>query len=168
MKFKADVNGSIAGIRFYKGTANTGTHIGSLWTTSGTKLARRPSATRPASGGNRSPFASPVTITAGTVYVASYLAPAATTPRTAATSPPPASTTRRCTRCRRGQRRQRRLRVRRHKRLPQQQLRRHQLLGRRRVRYGIAVGGQAAGTAWPPPTNRCGERVIGVTPATAP
>ena len=28
------------GIRFYKAAANTGTHIGSLWTRSGTKLAR--------------------------------------------------------------------------------------------------------------------------------
>ena len=32
VKFRADVDGFITGIRFYKGTGNTGTHIGSLWT----------------------------------------------------------------------------------------------------------------------------------------
>ena len=32
VKFTSDVNGLIKGIRFYKGAANTGTHIGSLWT----------------------------------------------------------------------------------------------------------------------------------------
>ena len=31
MKFTADFDGSITGIRFYKAAANTGTHIGSLW-----------------------------------------------------------------------------------------------------------------------------------------
>ena len=31
MKFTADYNGTITGIRFYKAAANTGTHIGSLW-----------------------------------------------------------------------------------------------------------------------------------------
>ena len=39
-------------------------------------------------------FSTPVAITAGTVYVASYFAPAGTTPQTTATSPPPAWTTR--------------------------------------------------------------------------
>ena len=40
MKFTADVNGSITGIRFYKGAGNTGTHIGNLWTASGTSWHR--------------------------------------------------------------------------------------------------------------------------------
>ena len=39
MRFKADLDGSITGVRFYKSAANTGTHVGSLWTTSGTLLA---------------------------------------------------------------------------------------------------------------------------------
>ena len=76
MKFKADVNGSITGIRFYKGTGNTGTHIGNLWTTSGTKLATVTFGNETASGWQQALFTSPVAITAGTVYVASYLAPA--------------------------------------------------------------------------------------------
>ena len=39
VKFTADISGSVTGIRFYKAAANTGTHIGSLWTTSGQLLA---------------------------------------------------------------------------------------------------------------------------------
>ena len=53
VKFKADADGFISGIRFYKGTGNTGTHTGTLWTSSGAALAavrspaRRPPAGRP-------------------------------------------------------------------------------------------------------------------------
>ena len=39
VKFTSDVAGTITGIRFYKSAANTGTHIGSLWTADGTRLA---------------------------------------------------------------------------------------------------------------------------------
>ncbi|MFP5388842.1 MAG: N,N-dimethylformamidase beta subunit family domain-containing protein, partial [Thermoleophilia bacterium] len=39
VKFRSDVPGQITGIRFYKATANTGTHVGSLWTSTGTLLA---------------------------------------------------------------------------------------------------------------------------------
>ena len=38
VKFRAATAGYIAGIRFYKSTTNTGTHVGSLWTRSGTLL----------------------------------------------------------------------------------------------------------------------------------
>jgi hypothetical protein len=76
VKFKADVNGSITGIRFYKGTGNTGTHVGNLWTASGTNLASVTFGNETASGWQQALFSSPVAITAGTVYVASYLAPA--------------------------------------------------------------------------------------------
>jgi hypothetical protein len=76
VKFKADVDGLITGIRFYKGTGNTGTHIGNLWTASGTKLATVTFNNETASGWQQAQFSSPVAITAGAVYVASYLAPA--------------------------------------------------------------------------------------------
>ena len=53
VKFRADVAGSITGVRFYKGTGNTGTHVGHLWTSTGTLLAtatftgeRRPAGSR--------------------------------------------------------------------------------------------------------------------------
>jgi hypothetical protein len=75
VKFKADVNGTITGIRFYKGTGNTGTHIASLWTTTGTKLATATFSNETATGWQQVKFATPVPITAGTVYVASYFAP---------------------------------------------------------------------------------------------
>ncbi|TQJ52257.1 molybdenum-dependent oxidoreductase-like protein [Phycicoccus sp. SLBN-51] len=75
VKFKADVNGQIRGIRFYKSNLNTGTHIGSLWTLSGTKLASATFSSETSSGWQQVLFATPVTITAGTVYVASYFAP---------------------------------------------------------------------------------------------
>ncbi|SES50103.1 Fibronectin type III domain-containing protein, partial [Pedococcus cremeus] len=75
-KFKADVNGEIKGIRFYKANTNTGTHIANLWTSTGTKLASATVTGETASGWQQVMFANPVTITAGTVYVASYFAPA--------------------------------------------------------------------------------------------
>ena len=36
VKFRSDVYGAVTGVRFYKASANTGTHVGSLWTASGT------------------------------------------------------------------------------------------------------------------------------------
>jgi len=60
------------GLRFYKGAANTGTHVGHLWTASGTLLASVTFAGESASGWQQASFATPVAITANTVYVASY------------------------------------------------------------------------------------------------
>src|SRR5438046_4885409 len=37
--FRADSNGYITGIRFYKSTGNTGTHVGNLWSSGGALLA---------------------------------------------------------------------------------------------------------------------------------
>ena len=99
MKFKADFNGSITGIRFYKASTNTGTHIGSLWTTTGTLLAPGDVHQRDAPpAGSRSTFASPVAITAGTTYVASYFAPSGHYSRHQRRPRDRPSTTRRCTR----------------------------------------------------------------------
>ena len=39
VQFTPDTDGWITGVRFYKGAGNTGTHIGNLWTASGTMLA---------------------------------------------------------------------------------------------------------------------------------
>ncbi|MBJ6727573.1 DUF4082 domain-containing protein [Geomesophilobacter sediminis] len=76
MKFKSDVNGYITGIRFYKASTNTGTHTGTLWSASGTKLATGTFSGETASGWQQLNFSTPVAISAGTVYVASYHAPA--------------------------------------------------------------------------------------------
>ena len=75
VKFRADYNGYITGIRFYKGPTNTGTHLGHLWTASGTLLATVTFTNETASGWQQANFSTPVAITAGTIYVASYLAP---------------------------------------------------------------------------------------------
>ena len=72
MKFRADVNGSITGIRFYKATANNGTHLGKLWSSNGTLLASATFTGESASGWQQVNFSAPVSITANTVYVASY------------------------------------------------------------------------------------------------
>ncbi len=59
-------------VRFYKESDNTGTHIGSLWNSTGTLLASGTFSNESASGWQELDFSSPVQITAGTTYVASY------------------------------------------------------------------------------------------------
>jgi hypothetical protein len=76
VKFTSDVAGYISGILFYKGPSNTGTHVGHLWTDSGTLLATATFTNETASGWQEVDFATPVAIAANTTYVASYFAPA--------------------------------------------------------------------------------------------
>jgi hypothetical protein len=75
VKFTASASGSITGIRFYKGVANTGTHVGNLWSSTGTLLAKATFTGESATGWQQVNFATPVAITANTVYVASYFSP---------------------------------------------------------------------------------------------
>ncbi|MFE7168676.1 DUF4082 domain-containing protein [Streptomyces sp. NPDC057616] len=75
VKFRTTVAGSITGVRFYKSPANTGTHTGSLWTASGTRLATGTFSGETASGWQQLNFATPVSVKANTTYVASYFAP---------------------------------------------------------------------------------------------
>ena len=75
LRFRSSANGFVDGVRFYKGPGNTGRHIGSLWTTDGTRLATAKFGTETASGWQSVTFATPVGIAAGTTYVASYFAP---------------------------------------------------------------------------------------------
>ena len=72
VRFRSNVDGYITGIRFYKGSANTGTHVGNLWSTTGTLLASATFASETESGWQEVLFSSPVPITANTTYVASY------------------------------------------------------------------------------------------------
>ncbi len=72
VKFRADIAGSITGLRFYKYAQNTGTHVGNLWTTSGTRLGTVTFTNETASGWQQATFATPIAITANTTYVASY------------------------------------------------------------------------------------------------
>jgi hypothetical protein len=75
VKFTADVSGSVTGIRFYKASTNTGTHVGTLWSAGGTQLGSGSFSGETASGWQTLTLATPVAVTAGTTYVASYLAP---------------------------------------------------------------------------------------------
>ena len=71
-KFQSTISGYITGIRFYKGVTNTGTHIGSLWTSNGTQLATATFTSETASGWQEVRFTNPVAIQPNTTYIASY------------------------------------------------------------------------------------------------
>ena len=75
VRFSSSAAGSISGVRFYKASANTGTHVGSLWTESGTLLAQANFTGEDASGWQTVLFTTPVPIAADTTYIAGYHAP---------------------------------------------------------------------------------------------
>lgn len=75
LQFYSDVPGSVTAVRFYKGPDNGGAHVGVLWSSTGSKLASVTFAGGSASGWPQANFASPVSISANTKYVISYLAP---------------------------------------------------------------------------------------------
>ena len=75
MKFTPVFNGKITSIRFYKGSGNGGTHVGSLWSASGTLLSRVSFGNETSSGRQEARFDTPVAVSAGVSYVASYFAP---------------------------------------------------------------------------------------------
>ena len=77
LRFQADTAGYVTGIRFYKGTGNTGTHTGSLWAADGTRLATATFTGETASGWQEVRFATPVAVQPNTTYVASYFSPTA-------------------------------------------------------------------------------------------
>lgn len=75
VKFQADNDGFVTGVRFYKAAANIGSHVGHLWAANGTLLGTVTFTGETASGWQQASFPSPVAITANTVYVISYFAP---------------------------------------------------------------------------------------------
>jgi hypothetical protein len=72
VRFTTAAPGAVSGVSFYKGTSNTGGHVGNLWTSTGTLLATGTFTNESASGWQTLTFASPVTIQPNTTYVASY------------------------------------------------------------------------------------------------
>ena len=72
VKFQPQTNGNITALRFYKGPTNGGTHIGHLWTSTGTLLGQATFTGETASGWQQVALSPPVPVTAGTTYVASY------------------------------------------------------------------------------------------------
>ena len=75
VKFRASTNGFITGIRYYKPAETTGVHVGTLWSSTGTRLANVTFTNESASGWQQATFATPVAVTADTTYVASYFTP---------------------------------------------------------------------------------------------
>ena len=132
VKFRSDLAGTINGIRFYKSAANTGTHVGSLWSSTGTLLAQANFTGETASGWQQVKFTSPVSIQPNTTYVAGYLAPRGSL---LGQRPDPGGRRRQRTvarACEQHQR-QRPLHLRQHGPVPDQHLPILQLLGRRPV-----------------------------------
>lgn len=74
-KFRSSVATSVTGVKFYKGSTNTGTHTGKLWSSTGTQLATVTFTNETASGWQTATFPTPVAISANTTYVISYHAP---------------------------------------------------------------------------------------------
>ena len=72
VRFRSDVAGYITGLHFYKGSSNTGTHIGHLWSNTGTLLASVTFSGETASGWQQATLPTPIAINANTTYVASY------------------------------------------------------------------------------------------------
>ncbi|MBY5455909.1 DUF4082 domain-containing protein, partial [Rhizobium leguminosarum] len=72
VKFQSSAAGTVSGIRFYKSSLDTGTHTGSLWSSTGTRLATLTFTNETASGWQSASFSSPVTLTPGQTYTASY------------------------------------------------------------------------------------------------
>ena len=72
MKFTSSSNGQVTAIKFYKGPQNTGTHTGSIWSSTGTRLGTVTFSNETASGWQTAQLATPVSITAGQTYVVSY------------------------------------------------------------------------------------------------
>jgi len=71
-KFRAEVAGEITALRFYKGAANTGSHVGHLWTAGGALLAEAAFTGETSEGWQEVALPAPVAIAADTTYIASY------------------------------------------------------------------------------------------------
>ena len=72
VKFRAEIDGYITALRFYKGPGNDGPHIANLWTRNGQLIATAPFTAETALGWQQVDFAAPVAILRDTTYIASY------------------------------------------------------------------------------------------------
>jgi hypothetical protein len=76
MRFSVTTSGTVTGMRFY-GPAVTSKRTGSLWSSTGRRLATATFAPSSIPGWQSATFATPVQISADTTYVVSYLSPGA-------------------------------------------------------------------------------------------
>jgi hypothetical protein len=75
MKFSVNMDGSIIGVKFFKGLTNTGVHTGRLWSSSGLQLAEADFQNESERGWQQVLFNAPVNVVPGQTYVVSYSAP---------------------------------------------------------------------------------------------
>ena len=75
VKFRADSNGYVTGLRFYKASTNVGTHVGHIWSRSGVLLGSATFTVETKSGWQQVSFSTPIAVSANTTYIASYFAP---------------------------------------------------------------------------------------------
>ena len=75
LQFSTSNAGSVTGIRFYKASTNTGTHVGTLWSPAGASLATVTFTGETASGWQTGVFTTPVAISTGQNYVVSVFDP---------------------------------------------------------------------------------------------
>ena len=72
VQFQASSAGTVSAVKFYKGTQDTGTHTGTLWSSTGQKIATATFTNETASGWQTATFSNPVALTPGATYTASY------------------------------------------------------------------------------------------------
>jgi N,N-dimethylformamidase beta subunit-like, C-terminal/Domain of unknown function (DUF4082) len=75
MRFRANRDAKVTGVKFYKGPLNTGVHEVSVWASNGDRIGAGVVVGESASGWQSVKLAEPVPITANTTYVVSYHAP---------------------------------------------------------------------------------------------
>jgi hexosaminidase len=75
LRFQPLVPGRAVGVRFYKAVGDTGTHVGRLWSSTGTLLASATFTGEREYGWHEAAFAGPVQLTPGATYVVSYNTP---------------------------------------------------------------------------------------------
>ena len=75
VRFAPRTRGWATGMRFYKGSGNGGSHVGTLWSPTGNALARVTFTNESATGWQHATFSSPVPVSSGVTYFVSYHAP---------------------------------------------------------------------------------------------
>ena len=71
VKITVDQPTTLSALRFYKSVGETGTHVGRIWSSTGTLITSVTFTNETASGWQQQPLASPLTLSAGTTYLVS-------------------------------------------------------------------------------------------------
>ncbi|MBW4550074.1 MAG: DUF4082 domain-containing protein [Aphanocapsa sp. GSE-SYN-MK-11-07L] len=71
MQFTSTKAGTLNAIRYYKAAGETGSHVGKIWSSTGTQLAQVTFSNETASGWQQQALSTPIAIAAGTTYIVS-------------------------------------------------------------------------------------------------